>query len=169
MRTRDEVLIARFMRNETFTLEEGEDLRDAVRGMADDLMVTERQRDEYHALWKQETLAKRELADRLRELESQQASSEPVAWASYHDGCDRPWTVDLVKREPWGVSAGTRIVPLYAHPSAAAVRVTDAMVERFSLAYRICEETYERTFTHNMGIKAGLTAALTAESEGASE
>lgn len=45
--------------------------------------------------------------------------------------------------------------------SAAGVRVTEAMVERFSLAYRICEETHERTFTHNMGIKAGLTAALT--------
>jgi len=38
--------------------------------------------------------------------------------------------------------------------------VSDAMVERFSLAYRICEETHERTFTHNMGIKAALTAAL---------
>ena len=50
----------------------------------------------------------------------------------------------------------------------AAVTVTEAMEEAFMAAYAECEFQNGGVFTHRMGINAGITAALTAASEGAS-
>ena len=72
------------------------------------------------------------MADRLRELESQQAASEPVAWALYEGETMLHATTKQTTRNSWqkDVDRGPRmvplrIVPLYAHPSAAAVTVTE--------------------------------------------
>ena len=216
MRTRDEVLAELRQRFGTDDYCQSDVNGIDLYGMADHIVATERQRDDYHAMWKAETLAKRELADRIRESESQQAArrvmgaatlkgylddltdaknacesachdlasaherqkanrqwnnavdaltyyveaveldrdltlgtlgaallpapvaaSEPVAWALYEGDTMLHATTKQSTRNSWqkDVDRGPRmvplrIVPLYsAHPSAAAVRVTDAMVE----------------------------------------
>lgn len=61
MRTRDDVLKA-------FGISAAQFAGDYELKMADHIVAVEKQRDAYHAMWKAETLAKRELTDRLREL-----------------------------------------------------------------------------------------------------
>lgn len=88
MRTRDEVL-----REFSRPYQSHEDVGgpDADR-MADHIVAVERQRDEYHAMWKAETFAKRELADRIRELEADAKRldwlEESIAYIALHVGGD---------------------------------------------------------------------------------
>ena len=90
------------------------------------------------------------MADRLRELESQQAASEqqrvgaspaaPVAWGLYHGDNPRPVGASLVKLELGPESVGHyRYAPLYAHPSAAGVSEAERRV--LKAAERIAMQT----------------------------
>ena len=104
-----------------------------------------------------------DMADRIRELEAEKAASEPVAWAIVNrDGV----TMDV--RMTWAEArehsiGGDTLRPLVfgdvAHPSAAAVTVTDAM------------SRLEDAIASGKGVALAFTklkAALTAASEGAS-
>ena len=170
MRTRDEVLAELRQRFGTDDYCQSDVNGIDLYGMADHIVATERQRDEYHAMWTKETLAKRELADRLRELESPQASSEPVAWAlmypSLYDGSQM---IELYQTRKEAEDMGderTSLVPLYPHPSAATV--TEAMVE--AAAKVGCDNGFDRDFDapgmYWDAMHKVVTAALTAASEG---
>lgn len=69
-----------------------------------------------------------DMADRIRELEAQQAASEPGAWlVDFWDKERKPRRV-VVMDEKTIKHMGEcvfSITPLYAHPSAAGVRVTE--------------------------------------------
>lgn len=69
-----------------------------------------------------EVLTVESINDRIRELEAQQAASEPVAWAvMLPNGKPITFAASREGVSYWERTSDLAIVPLYAHPSAAAV------------------------------------------------
>ncbi|MCA2991178.1 hypothetical protein [Gemmatimonas sp.] len=95
-------------------------------------------------------------------MSDEQTASEPVAWAVMING-DTPITFAATREGVafWEQNTSNAITPLYAHPSAAAVRVTDAMVEA---ACRVLDSP-DSAWSFRRAMRQALTAALTAASE----
>jgi hypothetical protein len=98
-------------------------------------------------------------------MSENQQPGEPVAWALYEGDAVLHFTAKQSTRRDWEKDVERprmvplSIVPLYAHPRPR-VGVTEEMVEAFLSAYAKCELYNGWTFTHRMGVRAGIRAAL---------
>ena len=109
------------------------------------------------------------MADRIRELEAQQAASEPVAWADHIRQLERCMAFQcgvafalghpLASAEEQAQAARAYSSGSHQpHPSAAGVRVTDAMVEAAARALSIEHMSGIWEF-HTADARIALTAA----------
>lgn len=90
--------------------------------------------------------------------------AEHVAWLRYVDWPNGQTSIRVCDSDDEGA------FKVYAHPRPR-VGVTEAMVDAFLSAYAKCELYNGWTFTHQMGVRAGIRAALAASTrtgEGAS-
>ena len=93
-------------------------------------------------------------------MSDEQTAGEPVAWALLNGGASpMAVTLDHGQATFYATANGAAIMPLYAHPRPR-VGVTEAMVDAFLSAYAKCETYNGWTFTHRMGVRAGIRAAL---------
>jgi hypothetical protein len=98
-------------------------------------------------------------------MTANQQPGEPVAWESLLRElrqCAATWEPQVVLLGSGNLTAA-RIVALCDHflpHPRPRVGVTEAMVEAFLSAYAKCELYNGWTFTHRMGVRAGIRAAL---------